>query len=503
MSPKLNYIDQIKRLVAEETGPPMTRGGRRVALVYPSPYRAGMSSLGYQWILRRLRESGISAERCFLPDDPKTCRRRQQAPLTYETLSPLAQFPLIAISLAYELELAGVLELLRLAGIPALREERGPQDPIIILGGPLTMSNPLPAAPFVDAMLLGEADETAPEAALSFFDCYGREAWLDEVEKLPGAYIPERHGVALPPIAKAQDTTLPARSLIITPNTELANMFLIEGERGCHRQCSFCVMRRSTNGGMRLVEPEHLMSFVPDEAPKVGLVGAAISDHPKLVQLLETLVNSGRGIGISSLRADRVARKPDIPRLLRESGARTLTVASDAASQRLRREIAKGTVERHLIECAKLAKQHKFQVLKVYMMLGVPNETEEDLDELIRFTRELGSICRVALGIAAFVSKKNTPLDGLPFAGTKLVERRIKRLQTELKGVAEIRPASVRWAWAEYQLAQGGPDAGLAVLRGLKAGGRFADYRKEFERLTPESYRPWLDNVPLHPIMNP
>jgi radical SAM superfamily enzyme YgiQ (UPF0313 family) len=499
---KLNYIDQIKRRVSEEMGPPMIRGGRRVALVYPSPYRVGMSSLGYQWILRRLRERGISAERCFLPDDPKAVRRRNQLPLTYETLSPLGQFPLIAVSLAYELELAGLLELLELAGIPVLRDERGPQDPIILLGGPLTMSNPLPAAPFVDAMLLGEADETAPDAASSFFDCYSRESWLDEIEKLAGAYIPERHGVALPPIAKASDTTLPARSLLITPNTELSNMFLIEGERGCHRQCSFCVMRRSTNGGMRLVQPEHLLSFIPKEAPKVGLVGAAISDHPKLVELLEALAGSGRGIGISSLRADRVARKPDIARLLRQSGARTLTVASDAASQRLRRVIAKGTVERHLVECAKLAKKHNFQVLKIYMMLGLPGETEEDLDELIRFTRELGSICRVALGIAAFVAKKNTPLDGLPFAGTKLVEHRIKRLQHELKGTAEIRPASVRWAWAEYQLAQGGPEAGLAVLRGLHAGGRFADYRAEFERLTPESYRPWLDNVAGNPMMS-
>ena len=416
----------------------MPVGGQRIALAYPSPYRAGMSSLGYQWILRRLRESGINAERCFLPDDVTAARRRGERPLTYATRSPLSQFPLIAISLAYELELAGMLELLELAGIPALREDRGPHDPIILLGGPLTMSNPLPAAPFVDAMLLGEADETAPEALRIFFDCYDRSTWLDQIEHLPGAFIPERHGTALPPIAKASDATLPARSLIITPDTELSNMFLIEGERGCHRQCSFCVMRRSTNGGMRLVQPEDILKYIPDYAPKVGLVGAAISDHPKLVELLDTLVRNGKGVGISSLRADRVSRRPDIARLLRESGARTLTVASDAASQRLRREIAKGTVERHLIECAKHAKTHRFQVLKVYMMLGVPDEQEEDLDELIAFTRELGKITKTALGIAAFVAKKNTPLDGEPFAGIKTVERRIKRLQRELKGQAEI-----------------------------------------------------------------
>jgi radical SAM superfamily enzyme YgiQ (UPF0313 family) len=270
MNRKRNTIDLIRQRVADEIGPEMSRGGQRVAMVYPSPYRTGMSSLGYQWILRQLRERGISAERCFLPDDVPDAHRRKQIPITYETLSPLPQFPLIAVSLAYELELAGLLEILSLAGIPALRDHRGPQDPVILLGGPLTMSNPLPAAPFVDAMLLGEADETAPAAVASFFDCYTRESWFDELEKLPGAFIPERHGVNLPPIAKASDATLPARSLIITPHTELSNMFMIEGERGCHRQCSFCVMRRSTNGGMRLIEPEHILSFIPDAAPKVG-----------------------------------------------------------------------------------------------------------------------------------------------------------------------------------------------------------------------------------------
>ena len=117
--------------------------------------------------------------------------------------------------------------------------------------------------------------------------------------------------------------------------------------------------------------------------------GRSDLDHPQLVGLLDTIVSSGRGVGIGSLRADRVARKPDIARLLRAGGYKTLTVASDAASERLRRDISKGTKENHLIECAKLAAEHRYKVMKVYMMVGVPGETDEDIDELIRFSTEL------------------------------------------------------------------------------------------------------------------
>ncbi|MBW1881731.1 MAG: radical SAM protein, partial [Deltaproteobacteria bacterium] len=405
-------------------------------------------------------------------------RRTGAPPFTYETETPISSFPLIAVSLAYELEIAGLIRLLEMAGIPALQAERGPRDPVILLGGPLTFSNPLPAAPFVDAMLIGEADETALPAVQARFDCDTRDAWLDAVGALPGAFLPERHGTTLPPVARASDALLPARSVLLSPDAELSNMFLLEGERGCHRQCTFCVMRRAPDGGMRWVTPERILSLIPDYATRVGLVGAAISDHPKLPELLDSLVASGRGIGVSSLRADRVARRPRIAELLRESGARTLTVASDGASQRLRNAISKGTTEAHLVSCARIAGKLGYDVLKVYMMLGLPGEEDDDIDELVDFTVELTRHARVSLGVAPFVAKRHTPLDGVPFAGIKTVERRLKKLVRGLGGKAKVRSTSARWAWVEYQLAQGGPEAGLAVRAALRAGGRFADYRR-------------------------
>jgi radical SAM superfamily enzyme YgiQ (UPF0313 family) len=483
------HNEPIVERLARERGPGFTPGQARVALLYPSPYRAGMSSLGFQWIHELLTRAGFAVERAFLPDDVEAWRRSRLPLCTYETQTPLREFPIIGVSLAYELELAGMLTAFELAGIPARREDRTGYDPLVLLGGPLTFSNPLPAAPFVDAMLLGEAEETvvpAVEAAISG----GLDALRAAVAALPGGYLPDRDGDRLPAIAKASDAELPARSRIIAPDAELSSMFLLEGERGCHRQCTFCVMRRSTNGGMRLVTADRVLSLVPDYAPRVGLVGAAISDHPELVPILEALIAAGKGVGISSLRADRVARKPRIAELLRQGGYSTLTVASDAASQRLRREMSKGTTEQHLIDCARQAAEHRYKVLKVYMMIGVPGETDADLDELVRFSLELGAIHPVAIGMAPFVPKLNTPMLNDGFVGLKVVESRLKRLETAFKpsrGRVELRATSARWAWVEAVLAQGDAQTGLAVMHAVRAGGAFADYKRAFAEFAPHS----------------
>ena len=486
-------LQLIKERMADEIGSHFQQGPKRVAMLYPSPYRAGMSSLGYQWIIELLARAGFSVERVFLPDDVEEWKKSGGVLCSYETQTPLSHFSVVGISLAYELEMAGMIKCLELAGIPALREARSHKDPIFILGGPITFSNPLPSSPFVDAILLGEVEEIVVPAFSAALDS-GYEGFLDAIESLDGGFAPSRQYPHLPKIAKATDSLLPARSHILTPHTELRNMFLIEGERGCHRSCTFCVMRRSTNGGMRLVTPEKLMSFVPEHAQRIGLVGAAISDHPKLVPLLQQIVDSGREIGISSLRADRIARKPDIARLLRAGGYKTLTVASDAASHRLRRDISKGTLEKHLFSCAEQAREHRYKLLKIYMMVGLPGETVEDLDELIRFALEISKIHSILFGIAPFVPKKNTPLDTTEFAGIKEVDRKLKYIQKGLrasKGRALIRSTSAKWAWVEAVLAQGGQESGLAVLEAVNNGGNFGSWKRAFKKIDPQKQAPW------------
>jgi radical SAM superfamily enzyme YgiQ (UPF0313 family) len=501
----------IRERVGGETGPTFAESSRRMVMAYPSPYRVGMSSLGYQRVTTLLRAAGIGAERCFLPDDAEAWRRSGVAPVTYENGAPLSSFPLVAFSFAYETELLGLVELLEMSGIPPLRQDRTADHPLILLGGPISMASPAFLADFVDAALLGEGEDVVVPGVEALYDAGDRDAWLDAIEALPGGWVPERTGARLPPLARASDAHLPARSAWLCPEAELADMFLVEGERGCHRMCTFCVMRRTTNGGMRLVSPEGVLELVPRVARKVGLVGAAISDHPALVELLEVLVRAGRTVSVSSLRADQIARKPAIGRLLRESGARTLTTASDGASERIRRTIRKGTTEAHLAACADQAASTGFATLKLYMMLGVPTETDEDVDELIASTTALArraAPARVVLGVAPFVAKRGTPLDGLPFAGIDVIDDRVRRLRRGLRGAAEVRPTSARWGWIEFALAQGGSEAGRALYEGWRAGGRFADLRDALRSVDPASGRPWarheapLVDVPVHgPIL--
>ncbi|HET6150258.1 MAG TPA: radical SAM protein [Polyangia bacterium] len=479
---------RLARLDAE-TGTLCKQADLTFALCYPSPYRVGMSSLGFQTIYRRLHAlTGVSAERAFLPDDARAARRDGDTLCTYESGRPVGDFPVVAFSLAYELELAGLVDCLDLAGIPALASARaahGPHAaaaqrgrwPLVVIGGPLTFSNPLPAAPFADVIIMGEADEliaTLTDAIRA--ERADRAALLAHLATLPGFYVPSLHGERLPRIAAAPDACLPAYSQIRTVETELSDMFLIEPERGCHRGCTYCVMRRSTNGGMRLVEPSRVLGLIPADARRVGLVGAAVTDHPGLPEILRGIVGAGREVGISSLRADRLT--DEIVGLLKRGGYRTLTTASDGASERMRASIDRKTKERHLLRAAELCRTHGLKQLKLYMMLGLPGETSDDIDELGRFALELAAMVpRLVLGIAPFVAKKNTPLDGSPFEPIDSIDAKLTRLRARVHGRVTLRPTSPKWAFIEYRLAQGGWPAGLAAAAATRAGGRYADWR--------------------------
>lgn len=466
-----------RSLVADEQGTLFKEAHHRVALVYPSPYRAAMSSLGYQLIYRTIHAMpDWTAERAMLPDDLAAWKKSRVPLFTLESMNPVADFDVVAFSLAYELEITGVFECLELSGMPIRACDRDESHPLVIIGGPLTFSNPVPAGPFADIIIMGEGEELIPKVLDAIASGIARHEVLSFCASVPGFYVPAIHGEKLLPVVAADNSMLPAHGQIVTPNTELADMHLVESERGCHRKCTFCVMRRSTNGGMRLASPQAILDTIPDYAPRVGLVGAAVSDHPKLVEIVEAIVAKGKGVGVSSLRADRMT--PELVELLQRAGYRTLTVASDGASERIRQELQKVIREEHLLYTAQLAQQFNMRIYKMYMMIGVPGETEEDIDELIAFSREVGKVVPTALGIAPFVAKRNTPLDRQPFAGIKIVEQRLERLRKELRGVVDIRATSARWAWVEWAMAQGGFDMADAAEEAWRAGGGFSAWKR-------------------------
>lgn len=483
MAQRVDPKAEARRRLADEVGTLYVDAPESVALVYPSPYHAGMSSLGYQTIYRQIHaQPGRAAHRAFLPEDVDAFRATRLPLFTYEGMRPVSDYRVVAFSVAYELELAGVVQVLELAGMPVFAEERDERAPFVLAGGPLTFSNPLPLAPYVDAILMGECDETVQTALDVIFGCRTKEEARRELaRRIPSAFVPALHGSIMPPVEKAPERFLPARSQIVTPHTELRSMFLVEPERGCHRGCTYCVMRRSTNDGMRTFPMETVLSLVPEHAKRVGLVGAATTDHPQIADIMEALVDSGREVGLSSLRADRLNDR--FMAALRRGGQTVLTTASDGPSQRLRDYIQRKNRDDVLFRAAELARKHGFKKMKLYMMIGLPTETTEDLDELVGFAHAISKVVPMALGIAPFVAKRNTPMDGEAFAGITEVEQRLAYLRKGIKGKAEIRSTSARWAWVEYVLAQGGEPEGRAVRDAVHGGGSFRAWKNAFDAL--------------------
>jgi radical SAM superfamily enzyme YgiQ (UPF0313 family) len=481
--PSPTLRERIRRRLADETGRIARQAPFTVALCYPSPYHVGMSSLGFQRIYRALMEApGLACERAFLDDECEgDAARSPEHPVTYESMRPIDELPVVAFSVAYELEIAGVIRMLQAAGIPPRRRDRDGRHPLVLAGGPLTFSNPTPLAGIADAIVVGEAETRTVEVILAA-DQGTRAQQLDALAKIPHVFVPTHHS-ALPPVGAEDDAVLPAHSAIRTPHTALADMFLVETERGCSRGCTYCVMRRSTNGGMRVVPEDVVLGVIPRDARRVGLVGAAVSDHPKIVSIVNALADRGCEVGLSSLRPDRLAAHEDFVAALARVGYRTLTTAMDGTSERIRDSLERRARTKQLVRCAELAKKYGMDRLKLYLMIGTPGETDADVDECAAFTSELSRIVPVALGIAPFCPKRNTPLDRAAFAGIDVVDARLARLRRGLKGRADVRATSARWAWVEYLLAQGGEKEGFAVIEAVNEGGGFRAYERAFARV--------------------
>ena len=226
---------------------------------------------------------------------------------------------------------------------------------------------------------------------------------------------------------------------------------------------------------------DRVFSLIPEHARRVGLVGAAVTDHPEVKELAGKIVASGRQIGVSSLRADRLS--DDLVKILARGGYKTLTTASDGVSQRLRTRIGRRTTEQHLIRAAEMVRNAGMQRLKLYQMIGFPGETVEDVDECIRFSLELAGIVPLSLSISPFVAKRNTPLESAPFEEIHSLESKLSRMRAGLKGKVDVRPSSARWAWVEYRLSQGDKEEGLAAMEAWRAGGSFSAWKKALARL--------------------
>jgi len=468
--------------VHEEVGLVTKQAPFRVALCYPNRYSVAASSLGLQVIYRSLNGiPGCSAARAVSPEPELEGKLPPGGVLTLEDEQPISSYPLIAFSLSYEIDLLNILRMLRDARIPCLREERSPEDPFILIGGPVSLSNVLPFTPFADAIVMGEAEEVLPQIIEEIRANETNEARRRALAGLPGVYVPEHHGLHQPEPNLVSEPHIPAFGSFWTPFAELSNMFLVESSRGCPRYCKFCVVRAS-NTPMRYSGIDVLTSRIPEGAPRVGFVGAGVSEYPHIKEALEFCIKRGQEIGLSSLRADCL--DDEFVSLLAQGGARTMTVASDAPSEMQRKRLAKGLSEKHLLNAAMLARKHAMHRLKIYAIIGLPGEEQEDLDELARFTNELSTIHRITLAVNPLIPKMRTPLATATFCSIPSLDKKFKFLRKKLGRRVDLRIFSPRWAWVEAQLSTGGPETGLAVLNILDSDGGYAAWKKHLEAVS-------------------
>ncbi len=468
--------EELARWRRSERGALRRDGRWRMALCYPNRYRIAASSLGFQVVYRTVNaRAGWACERAVYPEDVAAWVRSGAPLRTIEQERNVGDADVVAFSIAFELDVPHVAHMLALAGIPALRTQRDASHPLVLAGGPLTTSNPLPLGPFVDAVVVGDGEPVLDRVLAALERGGTRSAQLERLSVIDGVWVPRIHGDRIPRILRAPADALPAVGQWTSPHAELREMFLVEPSRGCPRRCAFCVVRAPSSPMRSVPSPEEVLAAVPAWASRVGFVGAAISDYGPIRTLLRMAVERGLQVGVSSLRADRLDE--DFVALLRRGGYRTLTVASDALSERMRSRIMKGIRERHLVRAAHLARWARLRLLKLYVVVGLPGETDDDVDEFVDLCHRLSGIVPLALALSPFVPKLHTPLHAAPFAGVRPVERLLRQLRRRLRGRADLRAASARWAWVEYRLSQGGPETGLAAWEALQAGGAFAAWR--------------------------
>jgi radical SAM family uncharacterized protein len=468
--------NKAQSLLSQEQGTVYRDWGGRVsvALVYPNTYAVGMSNLGFQTIYRHLNAlPDVVCERVFMPEaaDVEEMRRTRTPPLSLESQRPLTDFQLIGFSVTYEGDYINVLRLLDLARIPLRSAERRPHDPLVLMGGVCAFSNPEPIAPFMDFIVVGEGEELVAELMQAYREGYReRETFLDGLVALQGVYVPDRHEVTYAGDGTVADV-VPRRgapaivvkrrlrevdafrtiAAVKTPNAEYGHMALLEVGKGCGRGCRFCLegqVYRPVRHRSVAALSETIADLAKQGETRIGLVGACVSDYPWIGDLLKVVEANGMELSISSLRADSLT--DDLVASLARGGHRTLTMAPEAGTERLRRAIRKAITDEQLMEACDLVRRHGIPNLKTYFMIGQPTETAADVAAIPDLARRMLERLRVldatgkpfgklTLSISSFVPKPWTPFQWAPFDGADSLAAKLDTIKRGVRTFSNVR----------------------------------------------------------------
>jgi len=393
----------------------------------------------------------------------------------------LSDFDVVYVSVAWELEMPVLVRALAVAGVQPDRASRPANHPLVVAGGPLTRSNPDLLAACADAVFVGEADASFGAIAAALDGADGRADALARLAAVPGCWVPAVHGVDIAPPAPiaATNPDAPLRSPPHNPPNRFGGAFLVEVGRGCPRSCAFCVARTGAVPA-RFVPAERILAAVPEGIARVGLLGAAVSDHPHLHRIVRGLLAREIEVTLGSVRADRAT--PELAELLARSGLRTLTIAADGVSEALRASIRKDVTAAHLLAAADAARDAGIRRLRLYAMVGLPGESDADLDEFCELLDMLAGRQRVAVSVSPFVPKRFTPLADAPFLPVREHKRRLALLRRRLGSRVQLRITSPREAELEYRLSHVRGEAARQALASFTSAAALPEWDPFAER---------------------
>lgn len=501
-------LEKARRRLAAESGCRANPWGGRltVALVYPNTYRHAMSNLGFLSVYHLLnsREDSL-CERFFLPDEEDLAEHRATGyPLfSLESGRYLDEFDLVAFSISFEndyLHLPVIFELGRLPWIAAARDER---HPLVLAGGVCAFLNPEPLAEVMDLFAVGEAEPILPDLMRVLQqERASREVLLEALAQVPGIYVPSQYEVdyredgTLAGRLARKGAPLPVRrrwladldasasvSYVLTEDTEFGDMYLSEVSRGCSRGCRFCAA-----GFLYLPPRERSLEALTAQVDeglcrrrRIGLVGAAVADHPDAGALQRHILEQGGGVSVSSLRIDALRREE--VEALAAAGHRSVAIAPEAGSQRLRDLVNKGLTEADILHAVELLAEGGIPHLKLYFLIGLPTETDADVEELLKLTtairtlwleagRKRGRLGNLTLSLNPFIPKPFTPLQWAPMATEKKLQHTLRRIRSGVACLAntEMICESLRAAVLQAFLARG--DRRTAATLPLLAAGK-------------------------------
>lgn len=492
--------------LARETGYVVHPFGSRhtMAVCYPNTYETGMSNLGMQIIYREVNSrNDFQCERAFLPDKKlKKIYEKEHSPLlTLENKRPLCDFEILGFSVNFEMDYFNIPDILEAGHIPVRAADRTETDPLVVMGGPVAFFNPEPLALFMDVCLIGEGEELIH----AFLDAWlqakadgaGRQELLRRLARVEGVYVPSLyHHVyddrgnlmridaepGIPHRVRRQwhELTRPGETVVATPDTEFGSMYLIEIARGCGRHCRFCMAgycyRRPRVRPLEYVKAAVLRG--KKLGKKIGLMGAAISDYPYIDELVTFIRQQGLAFSCASLRADSIT--PVIVKGIAESGQKTITLAPEAGSEHMRNIINKGITEEHLLQSIDLCTAAGIRKVRMYIMIGLPMETDEDIHGIVDMTRRvrehmdrIGNKSSITLSINPFIPKPMTPFQWMAMTEQKVVERRLAYIKKEAGRIrqTEVLAEPLRQCYIQGVLSRGDRRVGELLLKAHSYGG--------------------------------